>query len=92
VSDADLKTLCQIADLAHCSGLAGLHEGEALVAIRRLTLMYWDRMRHVDQMQEDAKAALRASLSAPTFSIRFPIPQPVELATRRTACNPGHPL
>jgi hypothetical protein len=57
----DLSTLKQIADLAHSGGLAGLSQAEALVAICRLTLPYWDKARPINQMTFDVVAALRLS-------------------------------
>jgi hypothetical protein len=55
------NTLKQIADLAHCGGLAGLTEVEALTAVRRLTLMYLDKGRNTDAMTSDTLAALMGS-------------------------------
>ena len=37
-----IKTLQQVADIAHCGGLVGLTEAEALIAVRRLTLPIWN--------------------------------------------------
>jgi hypothetical protein len=58
------NTLKQIADLAHCGGLAGLTEAEALTAIRCLTLMHWDKGRHTNVMILDTLTAFRASKAA----------------------------
>jgi hypothetical protein len=63
-NNAEEDTLKQIADIAHCGGLAGLTEVEALIAIRRLTLMYLDKGRNTDVMTSDTLAALRASKAA----------------------------
>jgi hypothetical protein len=62
--EAEKKTLKQIADIAHCGGLAGLSETNALTAVRRLTLMYLDKGRNTDVMTSDTLAALRASKAA----------------------------
>jgi hypothetical protein len=62
--NAEEDTLKQIADIAHCGGLAGLTEAEALIAVRRLTLMYLDKGRNTDVMTSDTLAALRASKAA----------------------------
>jgi len=40
---AESDCLNHIAELAHNGGLADLSEGDALTAIRRLTLPYWSR-------------------------------------------------
>jgi hypothetical protein len=64
VVGAEKNTLKQIADIAHCGGLAGLTETEALTAIRRLTLTHWDKRRHTDAMTLDTLAALMASKAA----------------------------
>ena len=61
MDDEILTTLMHIADLAHCGGLAGLTEAEALIAIRRLTLKHWDKRRHTDAMTIDTLAAERAA-------------------------------
>jgi hypothetical protein len=63
-NNAEEDTLKQIADIAHCGGLAGLTEVEALTAVRRLTLMYLDKGRNTDVMTSDTLAALRASKAA----------------------------
>jgi hypothetical protein len=62
--EAEKKTLKQIADIAHCGGLAGLSEAEALIAVRRLTLMYLDKGRNIAAMARDTLAALSASKAA----------------------------
>ncbi len=60
----ELTTLKRIADLAHAGGLAMLSEADTLVAIRRLTLPYWNKGRPTDPMQLDVLHALRASKAA----------------------------
>lgn len=40
--EADRAAMREIADVAHCGGLAGLSEGDALTLIRRLTLAHFD--------------------------------------------------
>ena len=61
----ELTTLKRIADLAHAGGHAMLTEAETLVAIRRLSLPYWNKKRLTDPMQMDVLAALRAANAAP---------------------------
>jgi hypothetical protein len=63
-NNTEENTLKQIADIAHCGGLAGLTEVEALIAVRRLTLIYLDKGRNTDAMTMDTLAALRASKAA----------------------------
>jgi hypothetical protein len=63
-NNTEENTLKQIADIAHYGGLAGLTEVEALIAVRRLTLMYLDKGRNTDAMTLDTLAALRASKAA----------------------------
>ena len=41
----DAERWKQIATVAHCGGLAGLSESDALVLIRRLTLPVWDKSK-----------------------------------------------
>lgn len=38
-----LKTLMDVATIAHAGGLVGMSESDALVAIRKATLKYWNR-------------------------------------------------
>ena len=57
----DSKLLKHIADLAHCGGLAGLSEAEALAAIRLLTLPHWNGKRFTDPMTLDVLEAVRAA-------------------------------
>jgi hypothetical protein len=64
------NTLKQLADLAHCGGLAGLTEAEALTAIRRLTPTHWDKGRHTDAMTLDTLVAFRASKAAVEYSVK----------------------
>ena len=40
---SDQERLQAIAQIAHCGGLADLGASDALIAIRRLTLRYWER-------------------------------------------------
>jgi len=56
--DDAVKTLKQIAMIAHCGGLAGLDEDRALVAIRRLSLRYWDSAMHGQRAAEIVKDAV----------------------------------
>ena len=56
-----MNTIKQIADIAHCGGLAGLTEADALTAIRRLSLKYWDTTRNTEQMTQDTIDAVRSS-------------------------------
>lgn len=65
MNEDELTTLKRIADLAHAGGLAMLTEAETLVAIRRLSLPYWNKKRLTDPMQLDVLHALRASKAAP---------------------------
>jgi hypothetical protein len=65
MSKDELTALKRIADLAHAGGHALLTEAETLVAIRRLSLPYWNRKRLTDPMQLDVLDALRASKVAP---------------------------
>jgi hypothetical protein len=65
MNEDELTTLKRVADLAHAGGLAMLTDAEALIAIRRLTLPYWNRKRLTDPMQLDVLHALRASKAAP---------------------------
>jgi len=65
MNEDELTTLKRIADLAHAGGHAMLTEAETLVAIRRLSLPYWNSKRLTDPMQLDVAAALRASKTAP---------------------------
>ena len=65
--DEDMqRTMKQITDLAHYGGLAMLSEADALVAIRRLTLKYWDKKRTIDAATLDTLAAVRASKAVVT--------------------------
>lgn len=55
----DLRALLgHIADIAHCSGLAGHDELAALEAIRRLTLAAWDQSGSVDEHRERVRRAV----------------------------------
>lgn len=58
------KILTQIADIAHDGGLGNLSEAAALVAIRRLTLKYWDAGRSITQATLCVNAAEQASRAA----------------------------
>ena len=54
----------KIADIAHCGGLTGLTQGEALIAIRKLTIGHWRKDRDEDQMKIDVrKATIAASMA-----------------------------
>jgi len=43
MSEDILKTLKEIAEIAHNGGLRGFSEGDALTLIRRLTIPYLDK-------------------------------------------------
>lgn len=53
--------LKHIAAIAHSGGLAGLDEYEAMCAVRRLTLKYWDSKQTEDEERLAAVDAVRAS-------------------------------
>jgi hypothetical protein len=43
MSEDIIKTIKEIAEIAHSGGLRGLSEADALTLIRRLTLPYFDK-------------------------------------------------
>jgi hypothetical protein len=53
--------LAQIADVAHCGGLADLSERDALITVRRLTLPHWNRSGGQDEMRQRVGSALRTA-------------------------------
>ena len=57
----DAESLRHIAAVAHCGGLRGLSDADALVAIRRLSLAAWDKAGNVEHMRRMVSAALRAA-------------------------------
>ena len=44
-----LATLKAVTSIAHCGGLSGMSDGEALIAIRRMTLPYFDKAATLEQ-------------------------------------------
>ena len=54
----------KIADIAHCGGLTGLTQGEALIAIRKLTIGHWRKDRDEGQMKIDVRKATIAASTA----------------------------
>lgn len=60
-NDKMLATLRHITAIAHSGGLAGLDEFDALCAVRRLTLKYWDSKQTEDDERLAAVDAVRAS-------------------------------
>lgn len=54
-------TLKRIAVIAHSGGLDGLYEFDALYAVRRLTLKYWDSQQTEDEQRRAVIDAMRAS-------------------------------
>ena len=64
-ADGALQSLIdKIADIAHCGGLTGLTQGEALIAIRKLTIGHWRKDRDEDQMKIDVRKATIAASTA----------------------------
>lgn len=47
-----------VAMIAHSGGLADLSEGNALIAIRRLTLRAWDNSGSLQEIKRRVRAAL----------------------------------
>lgn len=65
----EIERLCAIlgnvADIAHSSGLVAASEGDALVAVRRLTLGYWDACGTEAEHRHRVRAAmLKSQISA----------------------------
>ena len=63
-NDKMLAALKHIAAIAHSGGLAGLDEFDAMCAVRRLTLKYWDNKQTEDEERLSAVDAVRASYCA----------------------------
>ena len=55
------ESLRHIAAIAHCGGLCGLSEADALTAIRRISLVAWDKSGSEEHMRRQANAALLAA-------------------------------
>ena len=53
--------LGNVADIAHSSGLVAASEGDALVAVRKLTLGYWDACGTEDEHRHRVRAAMLKS-------------------------------
>lgn len=60
-SEKMAAALMHIAAIAHSGGMAGLDEFDALRAVRRLTLKYWDETQNEDEQRLAAVDAVRAS-------------------------------
>ena len=60
-NDKMLAALRHIAAIAHSGGLAGLDQFDALCAVRRLTLKYWDSQQTEEAERLAAVDAVRAS-------------------------------
>lgn len=71
-----IEPLIHIANLAHSGGLAGMTESEALTAIRRLSMAYWDTAggsvahRNVLASKRAADALQKQYKSTPTTGAR----------------------
>lgn len=59
-NDKMMTELRRIADIVHSGGLVGLDEFDALCAVRRLTLKYWDCKRTEDEERIAAVDAVRS--------------------------------
>jgi len=65
--DARGKAMSHIADIAHCGGWLGMSEGDALTAIRKLTIEHWNkagsRSDHVQRVAEAMRASINSFLA-----------------------------
>ena len=57
----DAESLRHIAAIAHCGGLCGLSEADALTAIRRSSVGAWEKLGSEEHMLRKVNAALRAA-------------------------------
>ena len=65
--------LKQVCDLAHCGPLARLTEAETLIAIRRVTVMDWDKTRSPADLTRDTFGAVSAAKKrATSFGVMGP--------------------
>ena len=55
------ESLRHIAAIAHCGGLCGLSEAGTLTAIRRISLVAWDKSGSEEHMRRKVNAALLAA-------------------------------
>ena len=56
IAKRDAERLKSIAEVAHCGGLIGLSEDDALTVIRRLSLEHFDRQRSTEETKRSLSA------------------------------------